>query len=178
MLRPTRRWRRHEATSALKESGGKAALAQGREGADRVVSEDDGGLREINFEGRGLESQDASKDFAAHLVAHVIRVGKGASADDDLTIRVGPPTQDHSPTEERGVPCDNDDMGRAGLASEEGSVERAGDEGPEGAASVGKLLEDTADEDGSLGHNWRKGGRAVVVRILFGADDGGEESDK
>ncbi len=141
-----------EATGAhgalLEESGREATFSQGREGADSVVSEDDGGLGEVNFEGCGLESQDAGKGFAAHLVTHVVRVGEGAN--DDLTLPVCPPTQDHAPPEERGVPCDEDYMGRAGLPGEEGSMQRAGVEGPERAATVGKLLKDAPDEDSRL----------------------------
>ncbi len=75
-------------------------------------------------------------------MAHVVRVGEGA--DKDLAIAVVPPAQDHAPVVKGGIPRDGGDAGRAGFAREEGCVERARDEKPEGAAAEGVFA---ADED-------------------------------
>ncbi len=103
-------------------SSAQAALAQSREGADRVVTEDHGGLREIDLEGGRLLGEDAREGLATDLMAHVVRRRVGEGADDDFALPVGPPTQNHTPAEERGVPCDDNDVGQAGLPGEECSV--------------------------------------------------------
>ncbi len=54
---------------------------------------------------------------------------------------------DHAPAVQGGVPRDGGDPSRAGLASEEGSVERAWDEGPERTVTAGVVFEDAAGED-------------------------------
>ena len=69
-------------------------------------------------------------------------------------------------------------MGQAGLPGEECSVWRAGNKGPERATAVGKLLKDIPDEGSRLADDGWEGDGAVIIRVLFGADDGGEESDK
>jgi hypothetical protein len=104
----------------LKEGRGEAAFAEGGQGADGVVSENDGGAKEVDFEGRRIEGEDPSESFAADLVAHVLRVGKGA--DNDFAIPVVPPAQDHAPPMQGGIPRDDGDVRGAGFASEEGSV--------------------------------------------------------
>ena len=58
--------------------------------------------------------------------------------------------------------------------SEEGSVEGAGDEGPQGAATGGEVLSDPADEHGGLADGGWEGNDSVEVRVGLGADDGGE----
>ncbi len=69
-------------------------------------------------------------------------------------------------------------MGGAGFSSEKGSVEGAGDEGPQGAAAGGEVLQDPANEHGRLVNGGReaRGDDAVEFRVGLGADDGGEES--
>ncbi len=57
-------------------------------------------------------------------------------------------------------------------------MQRAGDKGPERATAVGKLLKDIPDEGSRLADDGWEGDGAVIIRVLFGADDGGEESDK
>ena len=71
-----------------------------------------------------------------------------------------------------GVPRDCGDAGRAGFVSEEGRLERARDERPEGAAAEGVF---TADEDSCL---VGQGDGAVVVGLVLRADDGGDEGDE
>ncbi len=77
-----------------------------------------------------------------------------------------------------GVPRDGGDAGRAGFAREEGRVERARDERPEGAAAEGVFFEDAADEDRSLVDGGGQGDGAVVAGLILRADDGGDEGHK
>ncbi len=58
------------------------------------------------------------------------------------------------------------------------SPQRAGDKGPERAAAVSKLLKDIPDEGSRLADDGWEDDGAVIIRVLFGADDGGEEGDK
>ncbi len=49
--------------------------SEGCQGADRVISHDDPCVREVDFQGGGLEGKRASEGLAADLVGHVLRVG-------------------------------------------------------------------------------------------------------
>ena len=70
-----------------------------------------------------------------------------------------------------GVPRDCGDACLAGFAREEGRVERARDERPEGAAAEGVFA---ADEDCCFVGDGGQGGGVVVVGLVLRADDGGE----
>ena len=82
-----------EATGAhgalLEESGLEAALSEGGEGADGVVSHDDDGVAHVDLAGGGLDGQNPGEGLAADLVAHIVRVGKGA--DNGLAVAIVPP---------------------------------------------------------------------------------------
>ena len=60
----------------LKEGGLEAALAEGGEGADGVVAQDDDGVAEVDLAGGGLDGVDYREGLSADLVAHVVRVGQ------------------------------------------------------------------------------------------------------
>ena len=48
--------------------------------------------------------------------------------DDDFAVDIGPPAEHCTPTVEGGVPCDDSDSGEESFASDEHSVERAGND--------------------------------------------------
>lgn len=56
----------------LEESRGKASLAPGREGPDRVTLEENDGRGQVNLEGHHLQGEDAGIGLAADLVLHVV----------------------------------------------------------------------------------------------------------
>ena len=114
----------------LKERRGATALLESREGSRGVVAEDDHSVREVEFESSRVEGEYTREGLPADLVTHVVRVRQGA--DDDLALAVGPPSKDHAPAVQGGVPGDDDDVGVASFARKKGRVQGAGDKGPEG----------------------------------------------
>jgi hypothetical protein len=73
----------------------------------------------------------------------------------------GPPAADG------GVPADDHHPGDGDVSGQEGSVERAGDWGPQGAASLSILLKDTADEYSGLADSRWNRHEGVVGRVAI-----------
>ncbi len=94
--------------------------------------------RSTTREAASTKPSTPRKGFAADLVAHAFRVGE--SADDDFSVAVFPPAQDHAPAVKGGVLLDGGDASGACFAREEGCVVRARDEGPEWSAAEGVFL--------------------------------------
>jgi hypothetical protein len=76
----------------LQEGGGEADLAEGGEGPDQIVAQDDYGVGEIDFGRSGAEGENAPEGLPADLVLHVVRVRQGS--DDNLAVPVVPPPED------------------------------------------------------------------------------------
>jgi hypothetical protein len=74
-----------------------------------------------------------------------------------------------------GVPRDDNDVSVTG---EEGSVQRAGDKRPQGAAGESVVFEDPADEESRLRDGGGKGDGEVGVKLALGTEDGREESNE
>ncbi len=70
-----------------------------------------------------------------------------------------------------GVPSDDDDVGVAGMAGQEGIVEGAGDRRPQGPAGLSVVLKHSPDEDGGLGGDQCQENRGLVVTLLVGTND-------
>jgi hypothetical protein len=167
---PMRDARAHWHGTLLVERGGEAALLESGQGSRGVVAENDNGVGEVEFKGGSLKGQDPSEGLPADLMAHVARVREGA--DDDFAFAVGPPAEDHAPAMQRGVPRDDNDVSVTSVTGEEGSVERAGDKGPQGAAGESVVFEDPANEESRLRDGGGEGDGEVGVKLVLGTEDG------
>ena len=78
---------------------------------------------------------------------------------------------------EGGVPSEGNDAGRAGLIRQEGSVQSAWYEGPQGAAEAGVVRQDAAYIDGSLRDDGGELDDAIIVGVILRAHDGGDEGN-
>jgi len=157
----------------LKERGREGPFAEGGEGAHGIVPHDDDSTGEVEFPSCGLQGEGPGMGLPADLVLHVVRVRE--RADHDLALAVVPPTEQEAPSVEGRVPGDHGDAGRAGFASEEGGVERAGDQGPETATREGEVLKDAPDEGGGLVRNRGDVDRPIAIGLGLSSQDRGEE---